>query len=172
MFEATVTDAGGFDVTAASGSSFPGNHAQFTGTIFGGEGIAISGVENFSGVLASGGYMTSLSFDVYEPTTTQTLEGCNWGSCTDSTFTLELFNGAASIASTSFNPTDDAIFNFGLALAPGQKFDRFVITELNNTVDNEFFANFKADLAPIPLPATGWLLIAALGGLVLRRRMG
>lgn len=164
--EATVTDPGGFDVTAAPGSSFPANHAQFTGTIFGGEGIAISGVENFSGVLASGRAMTSLSFDIYEPTTTQRLEGCNTA-CVDSTFQVELFDGASSVASTSFSPADDAIENFSVS---GVLFDRFEITETVGSNDNEFFANFNA--TPIPLPASGLLLIAAIGGLAAARRRG
>jgi hypothetical protein len=166
--EATVTDAGGFDVTAGAGSSFPGDSSPFVGTIFGGEGIAISGVENFSSVLAGGGLMSALSFDIYEPTTTQLLEGCNT-TCVDSIFQVEFFKGATLIASfAGLAPADDAITNY--SFGPLAAFDKFVITETQGSNDNEFFANFSATLAPVPLPAGLPLLIGGLGGLVLLRR--
>lgn len=172
VFEATPNEtAGGFDIVAGAGSSLPGDSSPFVGNIFGGAGFAISGVENFTGTLASGGKMTSLRFEIYEPTSIQKLEGCNTA-CVDSTFMLQLFNDGAQVFSANFSPADDTIN--GVEVAAGfYVFDTFVITETVGTHDNEFFANFEATLAPIPLPAGGVLILSALAGLgLMRRRAG
>ena len=168
VFEATPNEtAGGFDIVAGAGSSLPADSSPFVGNIFGGEGFAISGVENFTGTLADGGKMTSLRFEVYEPTSTQKLEGCNF-TCVDSQFTLQLFNDGTEVFSAAFFPADDVVN--GVQVAPGfHVFDTFVVTETVGGIDNEFFANFSATkLAPVPLPASGLLL---LGGLALMRRL-
>ena len=170
VFEATPTDPGGaFDIAFPAGSSLgPDPQSQFVGNIFGGAGFAISGPENFSGRLASGGLMTGLRFEIYEPTTPQKLEGCN-ATCVDSAFTLTLRLGGVDVVSFPFFPADDIVQ--GVEVAPGFfTFDEFVVTETAGGNDNEFFANFEATLAPIPLPAGGALLIGALGALALARR--
>ncbi len=163
VFEATPNEtAGGFDIVAGAGSSLPLDSSPFVGSIFGGAGFAISGVENFTGTLADGGKMTSLRFEMYEPTDSALLEGCNT-TCVDSTFMLQLFNDGTEVFSASFFPTDDVVT--GVEVAPGiVVFDTFVITETVGTNDNEFFANFSATrLAPVPLPAGAGLLLGALG---------
>lgn len=168
VFEATPTDPGGFDVTAAPGSSIPGNSSPFVGTVFGGAGFAISGVESFSTTLAGGGLMTGFAFDIYQPSTPQTLEGCNT-TCVNSSFQVQFFKSGIEQTSFFFIPALDAVESYGLSSGL-VVFDEIVITEVIGTNDNEFFANFEATLAPIPLPSTGLLLLAALGVLALRRR--
>ena len=170
VFEATPTDPGGaFDITFPAGSSLgPDPQSQFVGTIFGGAGFAISGRENFSGRLASGGLMSGLRFDVFQPTTPQTLEGCNT-TCVDSAFNLTLRLGGVDVASFPFFPDFNRVQ--GIEVATGTVvFDEFVVTEVTGSNDNEFFANFEATLAPIPLPAGGALLVTALGALAIARR--
>ena len=168
VFEATPTGPGGFDVTAAPGSSIPGNSSTFVGTVFGGAGFAIDGIESLSTTLAGGGLMTGFAFDLYQPSTLQELEGCNT-TCANSTFQIQFFRSGIEQTSFGIIPGLDSVERYGLI--PGFiLFDEIVFTEVVGTNDNEFFANFEATLAPIPLPATGLLLLIALGGLALRRR--
>ncbi|KPP87099.1 MAG: putative extracellular protein [Rhodobacteraceae bacterium HLUCCA08] len=170
VFSATPTDPGSpFAISAAPGSTIPGDSTPFVGNIFGGAGFAISGVENFDGSLASGAKMTSLRFEIYEPDSPARLEGCNT-TCVKSTFSLELFNNGVSVNSFSFFPTVNTIN--GVDVAEGAfVFDQFRVRETTGSNDNEFFANFTATtLAAVPLPASGLLLLAALGGMALRRR--
>lgn len=169
VFEADPLAPGGFDLTAAPGSSFVGDSTPFLGSVFGGVGFAISGVESFSGTLASGADMISLSFEIYEPTSSALNEGCNT-TCVDSGFTLALFDDGSEVFSANFFPTDNTEQLVDFAGIPGLVFDTFVITEFQGTNDNEFFANFTAGLAPIPLPAPALLLLAGLGGLGMIRK--
>lgn len=172
VFEATPNEtAGGFDIVALSPSTLPTNSDAFVGDVFGtaGVGFAISGVESFSGTLASGGLMNALRFEIYEPTSTARSEGCNT-TCVDSTFSLTLRLAGSDVTSFNFFPTDDAVT--GVEVAQGAfVFDEFIIRETVGTNDNEFFANFSAnEISAVPLPAGLPLLVAGLGALGLIRR--
>lgn len=176
IFEDTPNEtAGGFDIFALPGSSLVGNSDPFVAATLGapGVGFAINGVENFRGILSGGGLMSSLSFQIFEPTTTQLAGGCNT-TCFDSEFTLTLLFGGTVLDTSNIFPLDDAITTVNIP-AGSFIFDEFIVREVSNTIDNEFFGNFSAEVfeppvAAVPLPAGGGLLLGALALLALRRR--
>lgn len=174
IFSATPTLPGSpFVITAAPGSSIPADNTPFVGNIFGGAGFALSGVENFDGRLASGGKMSALRFEIFEPTSIAESEGCNT-TCVESAFTLELLDAGVSLISLPFVPTPNMIN--GVEVAEGFfVFDTFRVRETVGGDDNEFFANFSAMVLPttqahVPVPASGLLLLAGAGLLSLVRR--
>jgi len=79
--------------------------------------------------------------------------------------------GAGSFAFAIKGATDNAVYLMDLAFRDG----RWFVNDLHHAGGNPDMSNIRlfgtAQLAPIPLPAAVWMLLAALGGLfVLGRR--
>ena len=79
--------------------------------------------------------------------------------------------GAGSFAFAIKGATDNAVYLMDLSFRDGLWF----VNDLNNAGGNPDMSNIRlfgtAQLAPIPLPAAAWMLLAALGGLfVIGRR--
>lgn len=99
----------------------------------------------------------------------------HWGSI-DNRNTMEFYNGAnlvatvggADVPSPVNNPANDPGFASALVQVSDIAFDRVVFS--NGGFNGFEFTNLSA--APIPLPAAGWMLIAAMSGMafISRRR--
>lgn len=150
-----------------------------TDIIFGGENwstlipgneIAISGSENLDISINLGFDVTSFGFDFHEPSNTNQLtDGTNTPFFHDSLFTIELFDDALLVDSTTFDPDNDTLLFFGLTSDMG--FDGVRITEslandtfsggIDKSNDNEFFGEFYA--APVDVPEPSTLLLMGIG---------
>ena len=87
----------------------------------------------------------------------------------ETTFNFKLFNGASEIGSFNFDPVND-IANF-VGFSSLVAFDRVVVDDVTNAIDNEFFGEFKTgSIAVVPLPAGLPLLMAGLAALIAIRR--
>lgn len=128
-------------------------------------GWAISGEENFDISITTPSLVYGFGMDVHEPIEfIKTLDGCNWATCEQSTFTVKLFNGAILIDEVTFEPADDQLAFFGVT--SDTYFNRLEIRETIGSADNEIFGNFVTTASPVPLPAAAWLFGSALLGLV------
>lgn len=166
-----------FSTTAFSTSTdifFGGNNWS---TLISGNDIAISGSENLDIAINLGLNVTSFGFDFHEPSNTDQLtNGTNTPYFHDSLFTIEIYDGAALVDSTTFDPANDTLLFFGLTSDMG--FDSVRITEdlagqtYNNGIDisndNEFFGEFYAAV-DVPEPSTLLLLSAGLIAFSARR---
>lgn len=148
-------------------------------TLISGNEIALSGSENLDIAINLGHSVTSFGFDFHEPSATgQLTDGTNTPHFHDSSFTIELFDGATLVDTTVFDPANDTLLFFGLTTDSG--FDSVRITEdlagitysggIDISNDNEFFGEFYA--APVTtVPEPGMLVLFAVGlaGLALRQ---
>ena len=84
-----------------------------------------------------------------------------------------LFNwGAGKYAFAIKGATDNAVYLMDLAFRDGNWFVNDLLNAGGNNPDMSNVRLFGTEpLAPIPLPAAGWLLLAGLGGLAAARRM-
>ncbi len=124
--------------------------------------LAINGVESFN--VVSGGPLFSFGFDFHEPSNSTPPgptfpDTCNTA-CVDSTFTVTLLDGLATVGSFSFNRPDDVLAFVGVWSTDA--FTRIEIRETVGTADNEFFGNFLIGRTPIPEPGTLALLCASV----------
>lgn len=129
------------------------------------DGWAISGVENFDISITTPSLVYGFGMNVHEPiASTGTSDGCNVSTCVQSTFIVQLFNGATLIDEVTFEPADDQLAFFGVT--SDTYFNRLEIRETIGSNDNEIFGNFLTTASPVPLPAAAWLFGSALLGLV------
>ena len=110
-----------------------------------GNDIAVNGNENFN--ITFPGSVYSFGLDFHEP------------SGSPSTFTLSAFQGSTLVASSAFDPPEDAVTFLGLWTDAA--FDRVEIRETTGINADEFLGHFYTGAAPIPEPAS--LLLFALG---------
>lgn len=106
----------------------------------------------------------SFGFDIYKPFEPQTVGGCN-APCSDTTFTITLFNGATNLGSFSFVPPHDTVQFYGISSSVS--FDKVELLETPPDIDNEFFANLylgNQSARSTPEPATMMLLLSGLLG--------
>jgi len=132
-------------------------------SIISGPDIAISGTENLDVDLAAPVF--SLGFQFHEPTCNNKNDGNNCGTGAlgqveigtdvpagaevDSTFTVTLKNGAATVATFSFNAPDD-VFAF-VGVHSDMAFDKVEIRETIGGIDDENFGEFFTGTTPFEL---------------------
>jgi uncharacterized protein YaiE (UPF0345 family) len=164
--------AGDLTFTSQSGGLFFGDGANDWSTLMAGNDFGVSGAESFTVAFSSA--VTAFSMLVHEPTTNQgrVSDSCN-ATCFDTTFEMNLLDGATIIDTLTFNPDDDAVTFVGATSMTA--FTAVQIVDVTGTIDNEFFNGFTtASIAPVPLPASALLLLGGLGiaGAALRKRAG
>lgn len=135
--------------------------------------LLISGVENLNFFFSETRF--GFGLNIFEPTSGG-INGCNTATCEESTFTFTFLNGSTVVGTETFSPANDVKTFFGTLLNTG--FDK---VEMRETIagssqvaanDNEFFGGFvsAAAPAPVPLPASVFLLLAGVAGLGALRR--
>jgi hypothetical protein len=130
-FSATLPSKLVFGCTSGDGSSLlPGNE------------LGLSDLETFQVAFPP---TREFGFDFVEPTGAGingscTGTGCNWPTCTDTTFVVTLRLGGAFVDMFSFNAPDDQAAFVGW-LSP-YAFDRVEFVDGTNTIDNEFWGSF------------------------------
>lgn len=161
-----------FVVTTPPGSSVNLSFPSFTDKFGSDPYIALNGVENVDLRVDFATSVFAFGMDVYEPiASTATFNGCNVGTCVESTFAISVWSGGVLLDSFDFSPDNEVLDFIGYASAT--PFDMLEIRETTGTNDNEFFGNFVTSstaLAAVPLPAGLPLLAAGLGALALLRR--
>ncbi len=84
--------------------------------------------------------------------------------CVDSTFTVTLKSGVATVETFQFNVANDIAGFVGVWSVAA--FDGVEIRETTGDIDDEFFGQvFTSASAPVPVPAAIWLFGSAFGGL-------
>lgn len=164
----TLSDS--FTVTNGPSASVVVTDTGFTDLFAGDEFIIISGDENFNLDVTFATSIFAFGLDIYEPTSTAGFNGCNVTPCVDSTFAIRFLAGTTLLDTISIAPQDNALDFIGYRSATA--FDRIEVRETSGSNDNEMFGNFvtsSAALAPVPLPASGALLLAGVALLVRRR---
>lgn len=165
----TSFSAGGLTFTVdGSATNLIVGVADEWSTVIPGNDLAISNPEDFKIDFAT--TITGFSFLLHEPTTSDVKQdGCN-AACVETTFSFKLFSGANQVGSFSLDPANDVANFVGFSSLSG--FDKLVVDDVTNAIDNEFFGNFRTGVATIPLPAGLPLLLAGLGalGFVARRK--
>ena len=132
--------------------------------------LAIDGPENFD--IETTASLFAFGFDFHEPSITtppgpSNPDTCNTPICIDSTFQIQVFNGAVLIGSEQFQRPDDTLTFVGLTTT--ESFNRIEIREIVGNSDNEFFGNFLIGTA-VPAPGSaGIVLLACLIGIATRR---
>ena len=134
-----------------------------------GNAIAISGPENLN-VTVDTGLSTGFGFYFHEPHDPNdrpgdVLDGCN-AICVDSVFRIDFLLGASVVTTVTYYPPNNVADFIGLIL--DTPFDSVQFTELNNTIDNEFFGEMF--VVRVPEPGTLSLLIGGLALLGAGRR--
>ncbi|MEM6759055.1 MAG: VPLPA-CTERM sorting domain-containing protein [Pseudomonadota bacterium] len=162
-----------FTVTTPAGSSINSGFSTFTDKFVPNPYVIVNGVENVDIALSFATSIFAFGMDVFEPqNSTATFNGCNVGTCVESTFQLSFLSGASVVDTITFSP-DNEILDF-IGYTSAVAFDRIEIRETIGTNDNEFFGNFVTSTTPVsavPLPAGLPLLLAGMGVFaVLRRR--
>jgi len=99
-----------------------------------GHDIGLSGSENLD--IKTVSPVRALGFDFAEPNAASAGLGCNT-TCTDSTFTVTLKEGATTVGSFTFNAPDDVLAFVGVT--SDTPFDTALIRENTATIDNEYF---------------------------------
>lgn len=151
-----------FDLTAASGSSINTNYATFTDMFGADPYVILNGVENVDFDVTYTSEIFAFGMDVYEPqASTATFNGCNVGTCVESTFEISLFSGATLVTTESFSPDNEMLDFIGFTSNVG--FDRIEVRESTGTNDNEFFGNFVSSPTPAAVPLPAGLPLLAIG---------
>lgn len=160
-----------FTLTSGTGSDAFFDSTTYTDKFDPNPYVVISDVENFNLGINFSSAVSAFGMDVYEPTSSELFNGCN-AVCYDSTFEIKFLSGGSGgtvLDTISFapGPDDDALSFIGFSST--SLFDRIEVRETVGGIDNEMFGNFVT-VAPVPLPAAGFLLVAGLGGLAAMRR--
>lgn len=168
-----VRDSLTFDLGPGATQLFSGLGPGDWSSLIPGSELALSSSEDLDVSIASAVF--SFGFQFHEPSAsrpagTPVIDTCNLTSaCTDSTFVVTLFSGAANVGGFSFNVLDDTLGFVGVW--SDVAFDRVEIRETVGTNDNEFFGQFyTGQTAPVPEPSSWILFGAGLAALAVVRR--